>query len=357
MLKLRIITFNTPGLLNDANIYKNIFEKYNYKVDIYTNDKNIPYQIYDINLFLEQINPYNIISKAKINLFMPNQELFMSSSKYIDKIDYVLCKTKIASEFFVAIKKLKKYKYRCVYTKFTSTINKSINISANKDVNLFVHLAGKSPFKNTTSLVICWLKNNGFMDIDNQIKLYITCYKNCYKSLFKDAIEYHNIDLLNSYPFEQFDNGIKLNNLYIINAKSDMYEYLLTHNSLSICISDQEGYGHYINEARYYKSAILTVDHPPMNELVKDNENGLTIKNLTKSDKKLNELYSNVYPLYKVYPDLDELRDKIVYCIKNKNNLINYGEIGHKMFIKDRKYFNKKMHLFINYINNKLMNL
>jgi glycosyltransferase involved in cell wall biosynthesis len=357
MIKLRIITNNSQGLLNDANTYKNIFEKNNYKVDIYTTDNNISYQYYDLNLFLEHIYPNDIISRAKKNLFMPNQEFFFFSVKHINKIDYVLCKTKISSDFFVAIKKLKKYKYRCVYTKFTTNINKSINVNVEKDVNLFVQLAGKSQFKNTASLIICWLKNNGFVDIDNQIKLYITCYNNCYKILFQDALEYHNIDLLNIYPFEKIENGIKFNNLIILNNKNNMYEYLLTKNSLSICISDQEGFGHYINEARYYNSAVLTVDHPPMNELVKDGENGFTIKNLIKSEKKINKFYSNVYPLYKVYPDLDELKNKIIYCIKNKNNLINYGKIGHKMFIKDNKYFNKKMTLFIGYLNDILLNL
>jgi hypothetical protein len=352
MYKLRIITIDSPGLLNDAYIYKNIFEKYNFTVMICVIGKNMTFDMYDCNLFLETIKPHNIIFRAKVNLFMPNQELFLPSVKFIDKIDYVLCKTRVATDFFLSIKKSNNYKFRCVYTKFTTHIKNKLS-SIEKDINLFVHLAGKSPFKNTQYLVLCWLKNNGFVDIDKNIKLYITCYGNCFTELIKNCELYLNVNLLENYQFEKIENGYRLNNLYIYNdKKNDMYTYLLTQNSLAICISDQEGYGHYINEARYYKSAILTVDHPPMNELVHDNINGITIKKLENSPKKTNEIYPNGYKLYKVYPDMDELRDKIIYCIKHKDELIKYGEKGRIMYIRDKRYFMKKMNLFIDYLKN-----
>ena len=37
----------------------------------------------------------------------------------------------------------------------------------------------KSGFKNTPDLVHCWIKNKGFLDIDPDIKLVITCYEHC----------------------------------------------------------------------------------------------------------------------------------------------------------------------------------
>ena len=358
---IRIISTESPGLLNDANIYKNIFEKYDFIVNIYIIDLKDRHKKYwsleyiDVNLFLENIIN-RICQHAKINLFMPNQELFLSSANYIGQMDYLLCKTKIATDFFTSIKKTHKYKYRCVYTKFTTIVPYNIkNIEMNKDENLFVHLAGKSPFKSTAHLVNCWLKNTGFISIDSNIKLYITCYSFCNNEMLKTLKDYLDIDLMNDYEnkIEYFDNGFKIGNMTIFTQKNDMYNELLINNSLAICISDQEGYGHYINEARYYKSAVLTVDHPPMNELVQDNINGFTIKKLTKEPKKLAEIYES-YKLYKVYPDEQELTDRIIYCIQNKNSLINYGNVGHKMFIRDKIYFKKKMDLFINYLINKL---
>lgn len=355
---IRIITADSPGLLNDANIYKKIFTEYNFDVSIYIINFQDKYkkiwdlESIDVNLFLENILPF-MSRYAKVNLFMPNQEFFLYSSKFINRIDYVLCKTKIATDFFTDIKKSHNYKYRCVYTKFTTIVPYNIkNFELNKDVNLFVHLAGKSKFKNTAHLVHCWLKNNGFISIDPEIKLYITCYKSCYFEMLKTIKIYLGIDLLKNENIEHIENGIKIGNMTLFSKKSDMYDELLINNSLAICISDQEGYGHYINEARYYKSAILTVDHPPMNELVEDNMNGFTIKKLTKAPKKMTEVY-NSYELYKVYPDENELTEKILFCIKNKHELINYGNIGHKMYMRDKRYFKRKMNLFIDYLINK----
>lgn len=355
---IRIITTKSPGLLNDANIYKKIFIKYGFNVDIYIYDfKNRlntkwNLKLIDINLHLEHVVP-NISYYAKINIYMPNQEFFLHSFKFINKIDYILCKTKIATEFFTSIKKSHKYKYRCIYTKFTTLVPYKINdIKINKDVNLFVHLAGKSPFKSTAHLVKCWLNNNGFISIDPNIKLYITCYASCNYGMLETLKKYLNIDI-SKYDFEQIKYGIKIGNMTIFTEKNDMYNELLINNSLAICISDQEGYGHYINEARYYKSAVLTVDHPPMNEQVHDNINGFTLKKLTREPKKLAQIYPT-YKIYKVYPNQDELKEKIIYCILNKDKLINYGNVGHKMFLRDRRYFIKKMDLFIKYLLNSL---
>ncbi|KAJ3069833.1 hypothetical protein HDU98_007091 [Podochytrium sp. JEL0797] len=44
-----------------------------------------------------------------------------------------------------------------------------------------------------------------------------------------------------------------------------------------ICASEQEGYGHYINEARSLGALIVTTDHPPMNEFVEDRVSGILV--------------------------------------------------------------------------------
>ena len=76
-----------------------------------------------------------------------------------------------------------------------------------------------------------------------------------------------------------------------------------------------------------------------MNELIKDGDNGLLIKKLDKNKK----IYkSSKYVLYTVYPDLDELTKKIIYCIKNKNNL-NTNLNSRKYFMDDLRFFKKKI--------------
>jgi glycosyltransferase involved in cell wall biosynthesis len=141
--------------------------------------------------------------------------------------------------------------------------------------------------------------------------------------------------------------------LYNTNIKKlteSEYENLLVNANVAICPSSKEGYGHYINEARFFKTFIITVDYPPMNELVFNNKNGILLKKL---DKKYNYTISN-YPLYKIYPNVDELTEKIIYCIKNKNNLYEKSQLSRKLFDSDLQYFKNtltnKVIPIINYI-------
>ena len=49
-----------------------------------------------------------------------------------------------------------------------------------------------------------------------------------------------------------------------------------TRHGVHICTSQMEGFGHYINEARASSALIITLDAPPMNELV-DSSFGILI--------------------------------------------------------------------------------
>jgi hypothetical protein len=293
----------------------------------------------------------------------------------LKSIDFVLCKTKICETFFNFLKNenknTRKYKYETIYTKFTTTIGKELtNIFDNNDPtyiknsidpNLFVHLAGKSPFKNTPDLVHCWIKNKGFLNIDPDIKLVVTCYDHCSFWFNKTLIKHYK------YDFEK-DPDVNMNyktniatykNMKIyfkpVNPYSDFIN-IITKANVAICISNKEGYGHYINEVRYMKKFIITLDYPPMNELVKDKGdkssssdtyvgNGIVLKNKTKFIKKAYK--ETKFNFSESYPDIDELRDSIVWCIKHKHELRKWGENGRKMFLDDKKYFEDVMEKFI----------
>jgi hypothetical protein len=269
---LRIITLDSPGLLNDATIYKNIFKLHNYNVFIlkikYEDINNVSTEISycDINLFLETISytrkhnqplckqgnkikqcssessesrwDIHKIFPSKINLFMPNYEFFLDYDK-LKYIDFVLCKTKITMDMFTYLKKEHSYEYECVYTKFTTFIPKELRITnekINKNVNLFVHLAGKSPFKNTNILVYTWIKYNGFMDIDPNIKLVITCYKSCYKRLLENLKKYQNYKVNWDKNTDRDDMLIHKNmTFYFLPAPNDEYLNLLYSANVAIC--------------------------------------------------------------------------------------------------------------------------
>jgi hypothetical protein len=398
---LRIIFQHSPSLENDATIYKTEFLKQGYKVEYKLIDSILHNKLesyYDVNLFLE-ILPFKCkkLFPAKTNLFMPNNELFIdtkednkkSSKSYtynryeeLKSIDYILCKTEICNKFFNFIKKEKYrnniYKYQTIYTKFTSSINKDIlqivdkdndNDNDSIDPNLFIHLAGKSPFKNTPDLVHCWIKNKGFLDIDPDIKLVITCYEHCSK--------WFNLTLkrfFNNYDFEK-DPDVSINRKTNTATYKNMTIYfkpitpfneyidIITKANVSICISNKEGYGHYINEARYMKKFIITLDYPPMNELVIDKDdkngnggsggnsntggNGIVLKKKNKFRNRTGYYKETKFNFYEAYPDSDELRDSIIWCIKHKNELRKWGKNGKQMFLDDKNYFEDKMKKFI----------
>ena len=300
---------------------------------------------YNINLFIEKI-PINLnnIYPSDLNIYMPNIELF----NYYDEIKYiniVLCKTIQAYEFIEFIKKEHNYKYISYYTKFTTHIMKELkNINPIvKDPNLFIHMAGTSPYKNTASLMYTWIQNNGFLNIDPLIQLHITCYSVCYKILIKKLKEMYNIDM-NSYKI--INNIMQYKNLYLytIKLEPELYKKLITTANVAINISRKEGYGHYINEMRYFNTFIITMDSPPMNELVKDNINGILLYN--KDNYELKKFTETKYKFYDYYPNIEELKDKIIYCIKNKNKLDVNG-ISRNMYMEDKQYLYKSMNTII----------
>jgi glycosyltransferase involved in cell wall biosynthesis len=348
---LLIIVPDSPGTIMDSNIYKDIFEKNNFEVDIYiyksrNNIVNYSKKKYYANLFIEFI-PDNIKQKFPnaINFFMPNSELFYEFDKLVD-INYIFCKNKLAYDYFKHIKnKQSEYTYKCFFTKFTTLIPSEItnNITSyTKDSNVFVHMAGKSPFKNTSRLLNCWINNNCFLNIDPNIKLYITCYDSCFKRILQDFEIYLPNKKFWHLNFKKNRvNTYKNITFFAEKAPFKKYLKILTEANVSICISEKEGYAHYLNEARFLNTFIITVDAPPMNELVKDSVNGLLLKD--KSEYEYKDKSQTGFNLINSYPTESELKNKLIYCIKNKNNLYKMGEKSNKMFMDDHTFLYKSM--------------
>lgn len=355
MHTLRIITPDSGGLLNDATVYKNLFKHHGFQVSIikYTYAKKIKsvQNFSEINLFLENINWKNLVDifPCKINLFMPNYELFYEATQ-LAPIQFILCKTQITFDMFESIKKEYQYKYQCIYTKFTTFIPHNlrtpINKHIDKDINLFTHLAGKSPMKNTADLVYCWIINKGFLNIDPNIKLIITCYKKCYDKMIEILKDRYG------FAFDSIRNEVsdKTNVILYSNMEFHLsivpetdYIKLLTRANVAICPSEREGYGHYINEARYFGTFVVTIDHPPMNEMI-DNQNGTLITKYSSTSK---DTPGISFATYKVYPDIKNFADKIKHCINKKNELGNNQLIYRKRYFSDMKFFDEKMTEFI----------
>jgi len=328
-LSICIITHNSNGLLNDMKVYKKIFKKNGYAVTTMIGDDINVDKKYDKVLYLERIHNAN---NASEQIFTPNYELF-NDIVNLKKIDTVLCKTQICYEYFNYLKEEHKMKYKTIYTKFTTYIPKEIRkMEINKDPNLFVLLAGSSPYKNVAHLIYNWLYNDCYLQYNPDLKLVITCRTVCYNTMVKIFNKYFQKKIPEKFKHNKYLIEYKNIKFYNKLISDKEYNNLLVNASVAICISSKEGYGHYINEARYFNTYVITFDYPPMNELIND-KIGVLVKGY---DKVEHELDFTKYKIYNVYPKDEELKKGIIKCIKN-----NITIKSRKYFIRDKKYLYK----------------
>lgn len=321
-----IITLNTIGLLNDAKICKRLLKNNNIKSKIVINDG----QTITVNtkhvLFIERIIKFETTTNP-IQIFLPNHELFRTFNKYelLSDIDIILCKTKISYDFFNSIKR--NMKYKTFYIKFTTYIPKLLRIPESdikKDKNLFTMFAGSSPFKNVAYVVKNWIENKGYQDLNPNVKLVISCRGLCFSSMIKNLKEY----LKYKVPFETSDKIIYDNlELYNSHIEDDYYKYLIQSSYVALCPSSKEGYGHYINEARYFNTFVITIDSAPMNELIND-KIGYLMKDY---EEHVSDVFG--YKLSTVYPNDADLTKAITYCINNDLHINS-----RTYFLDDRQY-------------------
>ena len=399
---IRIITVPYDDYKNDISVYLDIFTKLGFKIDYHLmNDDdriNIKYEpnpYYDINLFINTIFPktshtnttnkcdsFKTIFPAGVHMFAPNMNSF-TQYKHLYYIDIVLCNTRVCHNFINFIKREKNYKYQSYYTNFTTILPKQLmslkvdrkshksHKSSHNNTFTFIHLAENQRNKNTACIIHCWLKyNHTFIDtfIDTlhnsnsnsmmRPELHITCSGICFTTLLLDIKKMHNYDLLNKYKFEKEDtknnlNILKYNNLYLyldVLPKDKTYQNLLQKANVVICPSKKEAYPHYINTARYFNKFIITMNSQPMNEFCKSGTNGncYLLKNANNYKKK--QYKETKYIFTEMMPNIEELRDAIIWSIKKQfgsGTANNSGIMSRTLFDNDKKYFENTMKMIM----------
>ena len=310
-----IFGHNYGGIVVDKNTIKEIIESIGGEVEIvvFNDIKDIlkPYlksysnkQVYnkvynkvDIQIFIEHIfleNPLDKFPADKSYIFV-NQEYMndwditgLQSGSIIP-----LCKTHeslktlrnlgITHAKYVGFGNNKEFKY-------------IDNIS--KIPNLFIHIVGSSPLKGTKTLIDTWIykkinypliitANNKARGNTNLFK-YWKSLKPKSKPLpdivlkkwkewtkLTSATTFHNAGV--SLP--QFEK-IESSSVYFCNTELDysIIQFLQSVAGVHICPSLIEGWGQYIDEGRRAKAVVLTLDAPPMNELIKDGTTGILVK-------------------------------------------------------------------------------
>lgn len=315
-MRVRIILHtSTTGLRADANIFKKEIDKTGSTCLISNQFDNLPNDKDDIHLYIQDFNK-RWCSKAKIRILMVNHEFFTLNhyKKPYCKLDYCFCRTQAGVDWVTKVKKKYNYRFKIVLTKFTTNFPK-IDVE-DKYYNLILHSAGEHHWKQTDSIVKCWLANPDLPLI------IITCVGQCYKNI-KNLLKDKN-------P----------NNLYIVNGLIPKNDFIWLKNScmFHLCPSIVEGYGHYINEGRKLGAFVVTSNIAPMNELI-DNNSGMLI-DCTSYAKKRNGVPLCEINEAKMY---EEVKKALSISIEERKR---FGEEAIKKFNKDKDHFQKTIKEF-----------
>lgn len=251
---------NTSGLYVDIKIIKQYLSEFG-ECDILI--KNFDEKkSYIAKILLEHITPEMLKVKSNITYWIPNIELLLEwDMELMQKVDVILCKTKQCYHFF------KDRHPNVVYTKFTSLCNFS---KATKDNNIYLHLGGTSYMKGTDLLLQYWIDNNGFIDLNPNIKLIMT-FKHNNLHIYNKAIDiWKKLKITKrktlcgrSVNCEQY-----MNIYHVERLNDDDFAYFKQKAGTFIQPSVAEGYGHSMNEGRCNGSNVITTNAEPMNELI-----------------------------------------------------------------------------------------
>lgn len=228
---------NGVGLSKDLRIILGLLNKAGYDTH-HLGDPNSSAATYqgrkfDLNIHVEIVASRHY-RQARTNVIIPNQEWYMWPNAY-RRFRYAFCKSHHAVDIF------SKLNFNTIYTSFTS-VDRSLDVPYSDKEKEFLHLAGKSRFKNTLPILRAWNEHPSWP----VLHLY-----NAFEDL-SHLVEGDNIDYYYGYvPSQQFK---QLQNKY----------------AYFILPSASEGFGHLLWEQLSTSSILITTNAPPMNEMMSD---------------------------------------------------------------------------------------
>ena len=188
-------------------------------------------EVYDVNLLLEHVRTEDL-PFAHINLLIPNPEWCEPRDvELLPRIDGVLLKTIHAQAIF------EKFDCRTAYIGFTSEDRLDTSVPR---VREFFHLAGRSSNKGTDTLLATWRKHPEWPRL--------TVLQNPRSARPGPAAPNitHRVDYISDAELKRIQNAHRFH----------------------LCPSETEGFGHYLVEAMGVGAVVVTLDAPPMHEMV-----------------------------------------------------------------------------------------
>lgn len=184
----------------------------------------------DCNLWLEVLQPYELLDLAPCNLLVPNPEWWFAErwNPLLPRIDGVLCKTRDAETIFRGL-----VGERACYTGWEARDLYDPGVERRR---AFIHVAGKSSAKGTAQVLqaaaAAERKGYGWPPVT--------------------VVSYRHMRV----PGTRW--------LSVISTE-EMRQELNAHR-FHLCPSLYEGYGHALHEAQGVGAVVVTTDAPPMSE-------------------------------------------------------------------------------------------
>lgn len=188
---------------------------------------------YDVNVMLEHVWP-QFLHQARYNVLVPNPEWFdRRDAALLDRIDCIWAKTALTGQIFAQ---------RGCRTRHIGFDSEDRFDAAVPRQAQFLHLAGRSELKGTTRLLTLWRQHPDWplLTVVQDAAAVTTTTGNSGANILIES-EYLDDAALRS---------------------------LQNSNRFHLCMSEAEGWGHYIAEALSVGAVTLTCDAAPMNELV-----------------------------------------------------------------------------------------
>ncbi|TCV96314.1 glycosyl transferase family 1 [Luteibacter rhizovicinus] len=196
---------------------------------------------FDMNLSLEHVRPASF-GLARIDVLMPNPEwMSLRSQRYLPRFDALLTKTAEASRIFSS------RGLRTLHVGFRS--RDCYDPDVVRTPHAFLHVAGASDLKGTARLIAVWKRHPEWPRLR---------VLRAGASEEEAQTECANIEVVRTY------------------LPADEVRRLQNEYAFHICLSETEGWGHYLVEAMSCAAVAITCDAPPMNELVTE-DRGLLV--------------------------------------------------------------------------------
>jgi glycosyltransferase involved in cell wall biosynthesis len=185
---------------------------------------------FDINVMLEHIWP-QYLHLAPCNVAVPNPEWFDRRDRdLIWGVDRVWAKTGHTQHLFAALRPT-------TFVGFDSEDRRDTSVPRERQ---FLHLAGKSRMKGTARLMQAWAQHPHWPAL-----IVLQDESEALSPAAAGNIDYR-VGFLHDAELRRLQNTCRFH----------------------LCLSEAEGWGHYIVEALGVGAVVITNDAPPMNELV-----------------------------------------------------------------------------------------